>query len=69
MCETGLTDMVQRFIDEPVNGESATRRMKAAVWIDLVNAILWLVAAVAAWAYWWRHREKRSRFTGRAKFY
>lgn len=43
--------------------------MTAAVWIDLANALLWLITALAALGYWWRHRERRSRFTGRAKVY
>ncbi|PKS13223.1 hypothetical protein jhhlp_000569 [Lomentospora prolificans] len=57
------------YIHRPTNGNGAVRRMKAAVWVDLVSAILWLVATLAALAYWWGHRERRSRFTGRATLY
>ncbi|SPO03740.1 uncharacterized protein DNG_06423 [Cephalotrichum gorgonifer] len=57
------------YIHEPANGNGETKRMKAAVWIVLVNALLWLLAALASLGYWWRHRERRSRFTGRAKVY
>ncbi|RCI17068.1 hypothetical protein L249_1797 [Ophiocordyceps polyrhachis-furcata BCC 54312] len=42
------------------------RRMKAAVWIDLVNALLWLISAVSLFAYWLIYGDRRTRFTGRA---
>ena len=54
------------YIDEDPEGDGAIRRMKNAVWVDLANMLLWLTAAVAAGVYWWRHRNTRSRFTGRA---
>ena len=43
------------------------RRMKNAVWVDLAAALLWFFTALGHAAYWWRHRERRTRFTGRAK--
>ncbi|CAI4218334.1 unnamed protein product [Parascedosporium putredinis] len=58
------------FIHEPVaDHNSSLHRMKAAVWVDLANAILWLVATLATATYWWGHKERRSRFTGRASLY
>ncbi|KAF4119916.1 hypothetical protein GMORB2_3604 [Geosmithia morbida] len=48
------------------NGDSDIRLMKDAIWVDLVNAILWLIAAVADLGYWFKHRDVRTRFTGRA---
>ncbi|KAL1869839.1 hypothetical protein VTK73DRAFT_2913 [Phialemonium thermophilum] len=55
------------YIKENAEGDGAIQRMKNAVWVDLANALLWLIAAVASFAYWWRHRERHTRFTGRAK--
>lgn len=55
------------YIHANPQGDSGIQRMKNAVWVDLTNALLWLLTAVAAFGYWWRHRERRTRFTGRAK--
>ncbi|KAK1641256.1 hypothetical protein BDP81DRAFT_446190 [Colletotrichum phormii] len=55
------------YIKENVEGDSGIQRMKNAVWVDLANALLWLISALATAAYWWRHRERRTRFTGRGK--
>jgi len=55
------------YINENAEGDADIQRMKNAVWLDLVNALLWLVGFVATGLYWMRHRERRSRFTGRAK--
>ena len=61
-----LTDNLQMYIHENPEGNGDIRRMKHAVWVDLVNMLLWLVIAVSALAYWLKHRETRSRFTSRA---
>ncbi|KAF6808660.1 hypothetical protein CSOJ01_07420 [Colletotrichum sojae] len=55
------------YIKEDAEGDGDIQRMKNAVWIDLANALLWLISALASAAYWWTHRERRTRFTGRAK--
>ena len=55
------------FIHENPEGNGDIQRMKNAVWIDLTNALLWLISAIAHFCYWWTHRERVSRFTGRAK--
>ncbi|KAI1178834.1 hypothetical protein F4777DRAFT_586344 [Nemania sp. FL0916] len=55
------------YIYEDPRGDSDIQRMKNAVWVDLANALLWLIGTVAAAAYWWFHRERNTRFTGRAK--
>jgi len=55
------------FIKEHAEGDSGVQRMKNAVWVDLVNALLWLISAVCMALYWARHRDGRSQFTGRAK--
>lgn len=53
------------YLDESAN-DSETRRMKNAIWVVLANALLWLIAAIFMGVYWLRHRERKSRFTGRA---
>ncbi|KAI0201844.1 hypothetical protein F4808DRAFT_424019 [Astrocystis sublimbata] len=55
------------FIHERAAGNGDIQRMKNAVWIDLTNALLWLIHTVSGAAYWWLHRERNSRFTGRAR--
>ncbi|KAK1255743.1 hypothetical protein MKX07_008002 [Trichoderma sp. CBMAI-0711] len=55
------------YIHENAHGNGDVERMKHAVWVDLTSALLWLIASVAAFAYWWKHRNTRTRFTGRAK--
>lgn len=55
------------YIREDPEGNDGVQRMKNAVWVNLANALLWLIGTVASAAYWWSHRERRSRFTGRAR--
>ncbi|OAA35431.1 hypothetical protein NOR_08010 [Metarhizium rileyi] len=55
------------FIHKDPKGRSNVQRMKSAVWVDLTGALLWLISAIATTIYWWRHREVRSTFTGRAR--
>ncbi|PSR94015.1 hypothetical protein BD289DRAFT_364082 [Coniella lustricola] len=55
------------YIHENPEGDSGIQRMKNAVWVDLVCALLWLILAVASFGYWWGHRERHTRFTGRAR--
>ncbi|KAF4336406.1 membrane-associating domain protein [Fusarium beomiforme] len=55
------------YINEDAEGDSGVRRMKNAVWVDLASALLWLIATLAAFGYWFKHRDTRSRFTGRAR--
>lgn len=64
---TGLTPRSQLFIHENAEGDGDIQRMKNAVWVDLTSALLWLISAVATTVYWWRHRDARSTFTGRAR--
>ncbi|KAM0243846.1 hypothetical protein ACHAPO_000707 [Fusarium lateritium] len=54
------------YINEDAEGDGDVRRMKNAVWVDLTSALLWFIAALGAFGYWWKHRDHRSRFTGRA---
>ncbi|KAI1131034.1 hypothetical protein F5Y10DRAFT_234510 [Nemania abortiva] len=55
------------YINKNPMGDGDIQRMKNAVWVDLVNALLWLIGTGAAAADWWLHRDTRTRFTGRAK--
>ncbi|KAK4117675.1 hypothetical protein N656DRAFT_773860 [Canariomyces notabilis] len=55
------------YIHQDARGNSDIQRLKNAVWVVLVNALLWLVGTFAHFIYWWGHRERRSRFTGRAR--
>ncbi|KAH8884223.1 hypothetical protein GQ53DRAFT_846346 [Thozetella sp. PMI_491] len=55
------------YIKENAEGNADIQRMKNAVWVDLVNALLWLVGSVTMLAYWLKHRERNTRFTGRAR--
>lgn len=54
------------YIREDPEGDSGVIRMKHAVWVDLANALLWLITFLGALGYWVRHRERHTRFTGRA---
>lgn len=42
-------------------------RMKNAIWVDLTSALLWFLVTIASAGYWWKHRDVRTRFTGRAR--
>lgn len=55
------------YIHEDAEGDPAVQRMKNAVWVVLTSALLWLLLALASLGYWWRHKERHSRFTGRAR--
>lgn len=54
------------FINERAEGDGGIQRMKNAVWVVLVNMLLWLLTAVAMATTWWQGRHSRTTFTGRA---
>jgi len=54
------------YIKEHAEGDSGVQRMKNAVWVDLVNALLWLISAIGMSVYYFKHRHNRTRWTGRA---
>lgn len=54
------------YINEKAEGDNGIMRMKNAVWVDLVSALLWLFAALGSAGYWFKHRNTRTQFTGRA---
>ncbi|TQW01239.1 hypothetical protein V2A60_002244 [Cordyceps javanica] len=55
------------FLHANAHGNGAVTRMKNAIWVDLTSALLWLLVTVGSAGYWWKHRDVRSRFTGRAR--
>ncbi len=57
----------QLFLHAHADGNGAVMRMKNAIWVDLVSALLWFFVTLGSAAYWWKHRDVRSRFTGRAR--
>lgn len=54
------------YIGEDPEGDGGIERVKAAVWVDLANALMWLIVTLASLGYWWKHRDARSLFTSRA---
>ena len=54
------------YIHTNAHGDGDTKRMKNAVWVDLVNMLLWLVTAVLATVAFFSLRGSRSLHTGRA---
>lgn len=55
------------YIHEDPEGNGDIQRMKNAVWVVLASALLWLIGVLAHFIYWWGHRDRRTRFTSRAK--
>jgi hypothetical protein len=54
------------YIKANAQGDSGILRMKHAVWVDLANALLWLISAIGMTVFWARQRGGKSRWTGRA---
>ena len=55
------------FIHEDPEGNAGTIRMKNAVWVDLVNMILWLLSSLYGVGMFFKNRSTRSMHTGRAE--
>ena len=56
------------YIKANAQGDSGILRMKHAVWVDLVNMLLWLISAIGMAIFWVKHRGSgRTKWTGRAK--
>lgn len=55
------------YIHEKAEGDGGITRMKHAVWVDLINMLLWLVTAIMGVVLFFTMREGRSLHTGRAK--
>jgi H+/Cl- antiporter ClcA len=54
------------YIHANAQGDGGIKRMKSAVWVDLVNLLLWLVTAVMGVVLFFTLRGGRSLHTGRA---
>jgi hypothetical protein len=54
------------YIHEDAEGNSGIQRMKNAVWIVLINMLLWFVSALTMTFIWWKERHSKTVFTGRA---
>ena len=54
------------YIKEKAGADGGISRMKNAVWIDLINMLLWFVSAILGGIGFWRLRNSRSLHTGRA---
>lgn len=54
------------YIHTDPQGDGGIQRMKNAVWIDLINALLWLGSAVGMLIYFIKQMGGRTRYTGRA---
>ncbi len=55
------------YIKEKAEKDGGIQRMKNAVWVDLVNMLLWFVSAIVGAIGFWRWRKgNRSLHTGRA---
>lgn len=52
---------------KPTPRQDGIIRMKNAVWVDLVNMLLWLVTATYSTIIWWKNRSGRTLHTGRGK--
>lgn len=54
------------YIHADPKGASGVQRMKNAVWIDLVNMLLWFISAIYGAVLFFRLRGHKSLHTGRA---
>ncbi|KAF2158996.1 hypothetical protein M409DRAFT_30531 [Zasmidium cellare ATCC 36951] len=52
---------------KPTPEQHGQQRMKNAVWVDLVNMLLWLASAIYSTIIFWRSRNNRTLHTGRGK--
>lgn len=53
--------------DHPTPKQGGQIRMKHAVWVDLVNMLLWLITAIYGTVIFVRNRQTRTLHTGRGK--
>lgn len=55
------------YINEDPRGDGGIQRMKNAVWIDLINMLLWFVSAIVGAIGFWRWKKGNTTLhTGRA---
>ena len=56
------------YINANAQMDSGILRMKHAVWVDLVNMLLWFVSASMATFFFFRDKKRQTLHTGRARF-
>lgn len=54
------------YIKKNAHHDSSVQNMKNAVWVDLINMLLWLLSAAYGAVLFFKHRSHKSLFTGRA---
>ena len=54
------------FIHKDSHGDGNFQRNKNAVWVDLINMLLWFVTAIIGGIMFFRNRGRKSLHTGRA---
>lgn len=54
------------YIKKSAHHSSSVQNMKNAVWVDLINMLLWLLSAAYGAVLFFRHKAHKSLFTGRA---
>ena len=54
------------YIHEDPEGDKGVGRMKNAVWVDLINMLLWFMTSISGAVIFFFFRGGKSRFTGRA---
>ena len=55
------------YLNENPEGDSGIERMKHAVYVDLVNMLLWFITAVYGGVVFFMNRNNRTIHTGRAE--
>ncbi|RVD81318.1 uncharacterized protein DFL_009185 [Arthrobotrys flagrans] len=55
------------YMHEDPEGNHDIEQMRDAMWLDLVNWLLWLVSSVVGGWYFWKYRNERTRLSGRAR--
>ncbi|KAF3939747.1 hypothetical protein ABW19_dt0208841 [Dactylella cylindrospora] len=55
------------YLDEDPEGNHDIEQMRDAMWLDLVNWILWLISSLVGFWYYWRYRNQKTKLTSRAK--
>ncbi|KAK6542680.1 hypothetical protein TWF694_006624 [Orbilia ellipsospora] len=55
------------YMHEDPEGNYDIEQMRDAMWLDLVNWILWLISSCVEFWYFWRYRHQRTMLTGRAR--
>ncbi|KAK6510116.1 hypothetical protein TWF481_004829 [Arthrobotrys musiformis] len=55
------------YMHEDPEGNHDIEQMRDAMWLDLVNWLLWLVSSVVGGWYFWKYRNQKTSLSGRAR--